>query len=101
MYHRNLLAAYKSLVNYSNKQNPLSTEHELMTLCMAQAAIDPSSWRIAPTSGILERMTIVGEREMVDRMEKDLEMFTYGLPPRFSDMAFWYKQVSLFERILD
>ena len=65
-------------------------ESEMIYLCTAKPAIASSSWCIPANTGDQLK---TGDREMIDKFEKDLESFAYGLPPRFSDMGYWYKMV--------
>lgn len=93
IYLRNLSDAYlclTQLLKESQKLSPLLHPHEvdLIQLCTGKAAIPSSSWAIGEGSDKV--------KEMIDKFEKDLEIYGYHLPPGYNQMMSWYKMVSTF-----
>ena len=62
-------------------------ESDLIALLIPRAPLDPQSWHIAIDTDKQ------GGREMIDRLEKDLEVYSYYLPPRFGVMKNWFTNI--------
>ncbi|KAI8614384.1 hypothetical protein BC830DRAFT_1127577 [Chytriomyces sp. MP71] len=107
VYSRDLKGAFQQVAQLSKtslteRRTFGKNERKMIELCTAKEAIDPASWAVANRGGLSLVGTlrkVVGQwkdegkeggLEMVERFKKDLEEFTYYIPPRFGEFKRWY-----------
>lgn len=83
------------LLKDSQLENPLLHPHEvdLITLCISKPAILSSSWQLPALGSDTQK---IGGKEMIDKFERDLEVFGYHLPPGYDSFVNWYTGVIYF-----
>ena len=94
---RNLQDAYTRTIEISrNQREPgeLSAkyERELIDLCTARKPIAADSWKRASTSN--SSHAVLSELEMLSAFKKDLDQYSYYLPPHYEELTQWSKDIS-------
>ncbi|KNC99568.1 uncharacterized protein SPPG_04957 [Spizellomyces punctatus DAOM BR117] len=88
IYVRDMSTAYSDVVSLcraARREGRLLApkEQELLDLCTPRSAIEPTTWNIPPPSS--EEFRTAGE-DAVERLRRELEMWTYFLPPGFGEV---------------
>lgn len=94
---RDMTTAYSRVINLSRAQRKegqlmATHENELINLCTVRPPMKPESWAKAnPALSVDDSMLI----PMMTAFKKDLEEYSYCMPPRFSEFTQWTKDVSI------
>jgi WD40 repeat protein len=87
VHNRDLAEAFELMIKlsrteFSKNENIASHEGPLIQLCTMRNAIGQSEWKLGDLNSL-----------SMEEVKKDLDDFTYGLPPGFGEFQQWHKLV--------
>jgi hypothetical protein len=94
---RDLSSAFSRVIHISRNQRKdgyllAENENELIHLCTIRPPMKAESWKMAnPNLTVTEEQTLL----MKAAFKKDLEEYSYCIPPRFGEFEEWTKNVSI------
>jgi hypothetical protein len=99
---RDLSTAFSRVIQISRNQRKdgfllADNENELIHLCTIRPPMKPDSWKMSNVNlTINEEQTLL----MKAAFKKDLEEYSYCIPPRFGEFEEWTKEVSVLRAFL-